>query len=110
MRRVTKHGSKEAFRCSMSISNSTRSLRETTLDIRRALLPLWEAAKLGAITLVRSIRGRPLDYPKLLRRALENLGVTYLKLGQYLAMRRDLLPAEICEELSHLYESASHLD
>jgi ubiquinone biosynthesis protein len=51
-----------------------------------------------------------LDYPKLLRSALERLGVTYLKLGQYLAMRRDLLPAELCEELGHLYESASHLD
>jgi ubiquinone biosynthesis protein len=89
---------------------SSWSLREATLDIRRAFLPLWEAAKLGAITLLRSIRGQPLDYPKLLRSALERLGVTYLKLGQYLAMRRDFLPAELCEELSRLYESASHLD
>ena len=73
-------------------------------------MPLWEAAKLGAITLLRSIRRQPLDYPKLLRSALERLGVTYLKLGQYLAMRRDFLPAELCEELSRLYESASPLD
>ncbi len=73
-------------------------------------MPLWEAAKLGATTLVRFIRGQPLDYPTLLRSALERLGVAYLKLGQYLAMRRDFLPAELCEELSRLYESASYLD
>src|SRR6185436_11811695 len=94
----------------MSTIGSSWSLRNATLDVARAFLPLWEAAKLVAITVLLSIRGRPLEYQKLLRSALERLGVTYLKLGQYLAMRRDLLPAELCEELSHLYESASHLD
>ncbi|HYC89913.1 MAG TPA: AarF/UbiB family protein [Thermoanaerobaculia bacterium] len=80
------------------------------LDLRRAILPLWEALKLVATILVRRARGKPADYPRLIRRALERLGLTYLKLGQYLAMRLDLLPEELCEELSRLYEDISPLD
>ena len=39
-----------------------------------------------------------------LRRFLESMGSTYLKLGQYLALRYDLVPAEICRELADLFE------
>jgi ubiquinone biosynthesis protein len=39
-----------------------------------------------------------------LRRALEDLGLTYLKLGQYLAMRDDVLPPAIARELRQLLE------
>jgi ubiquinone biosynthesis protein len=97
----------------MAFNKLTTWLHETALDIRRAVLPLWEAAKVGAPLLVRYVFRRPLDlndYPKRVRHALERLGVTYLKLGQYLAMRRDLLPEELCQELSQLYEAVSPLD
>ncbi len=33
------------------------------------------------------------------------LGATYVKFGQYLALRRDLLPATVAEELSNLFEA-----
>src|SRR3954452_24299853 len=39
-----------------------------------------------------------------LRATFERLGLTYLKLGQYLAMRYDLLPGEVCRELEKLFE------
>jgi ubiquinone biosynthesis protein len=37
-----------------------------------------------------------------LRRRLELLGPTYIKLGQILSLREDLLPHEVTEELKHL--------
>jgi ubiquinone biosynthesis protein len=87
-------------------------LRETALDVQRAILPLWAALRLGAAPLVRYILGLPAkdnNFPKRMRQALESLGLTYLKLGQYLAMRRDLLPEKVCQELSQLYEDVSPL-
>jgi ubiquinone biosynthesis protein len=41
------------------------------------------------------------------RRTLEELGLTYLKLGQFLALRFDILPAEICRELNNLFENVA---
>ncbi|HSE23422.1 MAG TPA: AarF/UbiB family protein [Pyrinomonadaceae bacterium] len=96
----------------MASSKLALWLREAALDIKRAILPLWEASKLGTAPLVRHIFGLPQkqnDYPKRIRLTLERLGLTYLKLGQYLAMRRDLLPEEVCQELSRLYEDVSPL-
>jgi ubiquinone biosynthesis protein len=39
-----------------------------------------------------------------LRRALEELGLTYLKFGQFLAMRLDILPEDVQRELNRLFE------
>lgn len=44
-----------------------------------------------------------------LRRALEDAGVTFVKLGQQLSTRRDLLPPEFVAELSHLQDDAGPL-
>jgi len=41
-----------------------------------------------------------------LRAFLDEGGLVYRKLGQYLAMRFDLLPAEICTQLDRLFEGA----
>jgi ubiquinone biosynthesis protein len=43
-----------------------------------------------------------LPFPVQLRRRLEMLGPTYIKLGQVLALRSDLLPKSVTEELSRL--------
>jgi ubiquinone biosynthesis protein len=97
----------------MALNETSHWLRETAFDIQRAFLPLWEGSKLGATLLVRRVFGRPVnqdDYAKRVRRALERLGITYLKLGQYMAMRLDLLPVEVCRELSRLYEAVSPLE
>jgi ubiquinone biosynthesis protein len=42
-----------------------------------------------------------------LRQAMEELGLTFLKLGQFLALRFDLLPSEVCRELNQLFENVT---
>jgi len=42
--------------------------------------------------------------PTAVREALEELGVVFLKFGQVLAMRRDLLPAAYTRELEQLHD------
>src|SRR5450830_260954 len=50
--------------------------------------------------------GRSLDAPRgqRLREALEQLGPIFVKFGQVLSTRRDLLPPDIAEELAHLQD------
>ncbi|MDB5335859.1 MAG: AarF/ABC1/UbiB kinase family protein [Planctomycetaceae bacterium] len=45
-----------------------------------------------------------------LRRAFEAGGVTFHKIGQYLSMRFDILPAELCREFAGLLEAVPPLD
>lgn len=50
----------------------------------------------------RALRDQP--FPVQLRRRLEILGPTYIKLGQVLALRQDILPVAITEELKNLLD------
>lgn len=43
-------------------------------------------------------------FPVQLRRRLEMMGATYIKLGQILSLREDILPPEITEELKNLLD------
>ena len=47
---------------------------------------------------------RDLPFPVQLRRRLETLGPTYIKLGQVLSLREDILPLAITEELKNLLD------
>jgi ubiquinone biosynthesis protein len=47
---------------------------------------------------------RRLPFPQQLRRRLEILGPTYIKLGQIMAIREDLLPRSITTELQNLFD------
>jgi len=47
------------------------------------------------------------DQPARLRRALEELGGAFVKLGQMLSVRRDLVPAEYVAELEKLQDSVA---
>jgi ubiquinone biosynthesis protein len=47
---------------------------------------------------------RALPFPVQLRRRLELLGPTYIKLGQILAIREDLLPEAVTHELQNLFD------
>ncbi|MDR2444248.1 MAG: AarF/ABC1/UbiB kinase family protein [Deltaproteobacteria bacterium] len=47
--------------------------------------------------------------PRRLRLALEEMGLVFIKLGQYLSTRQDLLPAEYLDELSLLQDSVPPL-
>ncbi len=50
--------------------------------------------------------GGPLTQPEHLRCALEELGTTFIKLGQILSTRADLLPPDYLAELTKLQDSA----
>jgi ubiquinone biosynthesis protein len=78
------------------------------LEFRRAAQLLWTIVRLGTAPALRWLLRLPPRGPGVaqrVRRGLEQLGLTYLKLGQYLAMRFDILPPEVCRELGNLFES-----
>ena len=60
---------------------------------------------LQMISKKRPPREEPLTRPQRVRMALEELGPTYIKLGQVLSTRPDLIPVEFIEELSKLQDS-----
>jgi ubiquinone biosynthesis protein len=72
---------------------------------RRFRLLHWLAALLAWLSrpfVDKSLVDKP--FPVQLRRRLEMLGPTYIKLGQVLALRQDLLPESITEELKNLLD------
>lgn len=77
--------------------------RRETLAGRRAgpgLLAERALASLVRVFLDRDLRDQP--FAVQLRRRLERLGPTYVKLGQILSLREDLLPKSITDELKLL--------
>lgn len=80
---------------------------DALLDLRRALALLRVVARLLLPALVLGYRGRTSEAGVRLRLALEGLGVTYLKLGQYLAIRFDIVPPEIGRELEQLFDQVA---
>jgi ubiquinone biosynthesis protein len=78
------------------------------LDLKRILLVLAKLLKFGLFPFASYVPFMPyrnLTVARRLRLAIEELGLTYLKLGQFLALRYDILPPEICRELNLLFES-----
>lgn len=76
-------------------------------DLRRAAHLAWTLARSGLVPLVLyhlATGRRSPEVGRRLRVVLERLGLTYLKLGQYLATRHDLVPASVWVELEKLFE------
>jgi ubiquinone biosynthesis protein len=71
------------------------------LALDRVLPRIWRRQTVRADQAV----GR-LTVPERLRRTLEELGATYIKLGQVLSGRADLLPRAFIEELAKLLDAA----
>jgi ubiquinone biosynthesis protein len=81
---------------------------ELFLDLQRVLLLAWTLIITALPLLLRrlvGIRDHPTIIGARLRRSLQNLGITYIKLGQFLAMRFDILPEEVCRELARLFDA-----
>lgn len=70
--------------------------------VRRGLLPYVRGGRRAELA---TPEGRA-RLARVLRQALEEGGVTFVKLGQVLSTRRDLLPVEFVEELSRLQDQA----
>ena len=73
--------------------------------VRRGMLPYLRGTRRSEL---RTHDGRA-QLAGSLRLALEDGEVTFIKLGQLLATRRDLLPAEFIDELSGLQDNAAHV-
>jgi ubiquinone biosynthesis protein len=70
---------------------------------RRPSILIWRAvAAVCGLFVDRGLRREP--FPVQLRRRLEMLGPTYVKLGQILSLREDLLPHAITSELGNLLD------
>jgi ubiquinone biosynthesis protein len=78
--------------------------REESRSERRGVGSLVRRIFLAVLALPvnRELKREPI--PVQLRRRLERLGPTYIKLGQILSLREDLLPASITEELKKLLD------
>src|ERR1700759_1867153 len=88
------------------------ALRHHLLDGLRIALLIWTVIRLFTGPLVRYALGRKQAGASLgrrIRRFCETMGITYVKLGQYLAMRFDVLPAEICQQLANLFDTTQPL-
>ena len=70
--------------------------------VRRGLLPYVRGGRRSELA---TAAGRA-RLARSLRLALEDGGVTFVKLGQVLSTRRDLIPPEFITELSHLQDDA----
>jgi ubiquinone biosynthesis protein len=80
-----------------------RGSRQRIVRTRRYLTVGWIFARhgLGRLTRARGGIGGP-ETARALARALEEAGPTYVKLGQFLSTRPDVLPAEFVRELESL--------
>lgn len=78
------------------------------LQLRRlSILVFLTASEFGGMSLRRLLARKPVDAAELakrLRHVLERMGLTYVKLGQFLATRQDLLPREVIQELGRLFQ------
>lgn len=91
--------------------------------LRRLCHLLWAAFRfaLGSVharlaRIARRLLGRPRDREKYMResarrfkRTLQRMGGTWIKLGQQMSLRTDILPAAYCSELESLLDSGEAL-
>lgn len=82
---------------------AARYAQITGIIIRHGLLAYLRGGRRAEL---KSAEGRA-ALARSLREALNEGGVTFVKLGQILSTRRDLLPPEFIEELSHLQSQAT---
>src|SRR5207248_9265253 len=83
-------------------------IRRALLDVRRALALLVTFARTMGPPLLLRLGGKRSSATEIgarIRTAFERLGITYVKLGQFLAMRFDILPEEVCRELAKLFDA-----
>lgn len=94
---------------SRTLKELTRTRRIAQVLVRNGLGVLAQTIGLGrppAPRRKRDPRAESLSVPQRVRRTLEELGPTYIKLGQILSTRPDLLPEEYITELAKLLDAS----
>ena len=75
-----------------------RPLAIALATIGRLFTTAWVFLRYAALGVTRKLRGERDVGPELVRRAFEDLGPTYLKLGQIIASSHGLFPEAYCKE------------
>lgn len=88
------------WRCKDILAITLRHLFQHALQRRFARWP----------TIARHLPGQDLPGPKRFRQAIEEIGGTFIKFGQMLAMQSDLLPLDYCAALFSLFDRVPPLD
>jgi ubiquinone biosynthesis protein len=87
-----------------------RRVDRLLLDLERLVRLLWALVALCAPLALSALAGRRPSSAMIglrLRRTLQSLGLTYVKLGQFMAMRFDILPEAVCRELAQLFDDVA---
>src|SRR3989338_989583 len=90
--------------------NAIRRLRQITqVLLKEQLGYVIDRMKLGKYALSGKQKEKPMELhqvtlPERLRRVAETLGGTFIKFGQLLSMRYDILPEEYCYEFCKLQD------
>ncbi len=90
------------LRARRSLARSRRYAQISRILVRHGLGPYLQGRSLRGWETAEGRAAIALS----LRHALEEGGVTFVKFGQLLSTRRDLLPEEFTDELSHLQDRA----
>jgi ubiquinone biosynthesis protein len=107
------------FTSLFSVTRAYRNIGRVT-DVMKVLVKFGfgdlavDAGFKVMVSRVRKLAGLPVSpptssRPRRLRLALEELGLVFIKLGQYLSTRRDFMPPSYVEELSRLQDSVPAL-
>ena len=90
--------------------HDSRTRMPSITDLVHVVVLAMAVVKFVLAPVIRQRMGFPVSIPALgirLHRFLDRGGLIYRKLGQYLAMRNDLLPPGICAELDLLFEEVT---
>lgn len=81
-----------------AVLRGDRPLAIALATLGRLFVTGWVFARYAALGVARKLRGERQLGPELVRRAFEDLGPTYLKLGQLIASSHGLFPEAYCRE------------
>src|SRR5687767_2924608 len=96
----------------LTLKSAARLRTIVGVFVKHGFVNIAERARLGRFVLTKIIKSESIDKyttAERLRMAFEELGPTYVKLGQLLATRPDLIPNNFVEEFKKLHDQVQPL-